>query len=132
MTDSPARRPPAPLAGNYRALWSLLVSFLFSWVSHTASIALIGWLVFDRIRSPVVVSIASAFRFLPLAFTSVLAGVLSDRFGRRFMLVAANGCQALISFALAIAAAAHWATAPVLVLASGAYGVPTPSGWSVA
>jgi hypothetical protein len=39
------------------------------------------------------------------------------------MLVAANGCQALISFALAIAAAADWATAPVLVIASGAYGV---------
>jgi MFS family permease len=123
MTDSPARRQPAPLGGNSRALWSLLVSFLFSWISYTASIALIGWLVFECTRSPAVVSIAFAFRFLPLAFTGVLVGVLSDRFGRRFMLVAANGCQALISFTLAILATAHLATAPVLVLASGAYGV---------
>jgi hypothetical protein len=123
MTDSPAGRQAALLAGNSRALWSLLVSFLFSWISYTASIALIGWLVFERTRSPAVVSIAFALRFLPLAFTGVLAGVLSDRFGRRSMLVAANGTQALISFALAIAAAAHWATAPVLILAAGAYGV---------
>ncbi|MGH3398187.1 MAG: MFS transporter [Streptosporangiaceae bacterium] len=106
-----------------RALWSLLVSFLFSWISYNASVALIGWLVFERTRSPVVVSVAFAFRFLPLAFTGVLAGVLTERFGRRFVLVAANGSQALISFALAVAASAHWATAPVLILASGAYGV---------
>jgi hypothetical protein len=37
--------------------------------------------------------------------------------------VSANGCQALISFGLAIAAAAHWASAPVLIGASAAYGV---------
>jgi MFS family permease len=123
MTDSPAGGQAAALAGNSRALWSLLVSFLFSWVSFTASIALIGWLVFERTSSPVVVSIAFAFRSLPLAFTGVLAGILSERFGGRFMLVAANVSQALISFALAIAAAAHWATAPVLILAAGAYGV---------
>jgi MFS family permease len=123
MTDSPARRQSAPLARNSRAFWSLLVSFTFSWISYTASIALIGWLVFERTRSPAVVSFAFALRFVPMAFTGVPAGVLSDRFGRRFMLVAANGCQALISFALALAAAAHGASAPVLILASGAYGV---------
>jgi MFS family permease len=123
MTDSPAGRHAALLGGKSRALWSLLVSFLFSWVSYTASIALIGWLVFERTRSPAVVSIAYALRFLPMAFTGVLAGAFSDRFGRRSMLVAANGSQALISFALAIAAATHGATAPVLILASGAYGV---------
>jgi MFS family permease len=123
MTDSPARRQAALLAGNSRALRSLLVSFLFSWISYTASVALIGWLVFERTRSPAVVSIAFALRFLPLAFTGLLAGVLSDRLGPRLMLIAANGTQALISFALAIAVAAHWATAPVLILASGAYGV---------
>jgi hypothetical protein len=62
MTNSPAGRQAALLAGNSRALWSLLVSFLFSWISYTASIALIGWLVFERTRSPAVVSIAFALR----------------------------------------------------------------------
>jgi hypothetical protein len=123
MTDPPARRQATMRAENSRALWSLLVSFLFSWISYTASVALIGWLVYERTRSPAVVSIAFALRFLPLTFTGVLAGVLSDRFGQRFMLVAANGSQALISFALAIIAAAKWTTAPVLILAAGAYGV---------
>ena len=123
MTDSPARRQAALLAGNPRALWSLLASFFFSWISYTGSVALIGWLLFERTRSPAVVSIAFALRFLPMAFTGVLAGVLSDRFGRRFMLVAANGAQALLSFALAIVVGVHWATAPVLILAAGAYGV---------
>jgi MFS family permease len=123
MTDSPARRQATLLAGNPRALWSLLASFFFSWISYTGSVALIGWLLFERTRSPAVVSIAFALRFLPMAFTGVLAGVLSDRFGGRFMLVAANGFQALVSFALAIAAAVHWATAPVLILAAGVYGV---------
>jgi MFS family permease len=123
MTDSPARRQALLLARSSRPLWSLLASFLFSWISYTASVALIGWLVFERTRSPAVVSIAFALRFLPLAFTGVLAGVLSDRFGPRFMLVAANGSQALISFALAIAVALHWVTAPVLILTAGAYGV---------
>jgi MFS family permease len=111
------------LARNSRPLWRLLVSFLFSWISYTASVALIGWLVFERTRSPAIVSIAFALRFVPLALTGVLAGVLSDRFGPRSMLVAANGSQALISFVLAIAVAAHWVTTPVLILTAGAYGV---------
>jgi MFS family permease len=123
MTDSLAPRPAAARAGNRRALSSLLVSFLFSWISYNASVALIGWLVFERTKSPALVSVAFALRFLPLAFTGVLAGVLSDRLGRRFMLAAANGSQALISFALAMTAVAHWATAPLLILASGAYGL---------
>src|SRR3984885_621936 len=122
VTGTPARQA-ALLAGNSRALWSLLGSFFFSWISYTGSVALIGCLVFERTRSPAIVSIAFALRFVPMAFPGVLAGVLSDRFGRRFMLVAANGAQALLSFALAIAAGGHWATAPVLILAAGAYGV---------
>lgn len=123
MTEFSSTSASGAAGGNSRALWSLLVSFFFSWISYTGSVALIGWLVFERTRSPAVVSIAFALRFLPMAFTGVLAGVLSDRFGRRFMLVAANGAQALLSFALAIAAGVHWATAPVLILAAGAYGV---------
>lgn len=123
MTDSLGRREAAPPARSRRPLGSLLVSFLFSWISYNASVALIGWLVFERTRSPAVVSVAFALRFLPLAFTGVLAGVLAERFGQRFMLVAANGSQALISFALAVAASAHWASAAVLILASGLYGV---------
>jgi hypothetical protein len=77
MTDSSVGRHATLLAGTSRALWRLLVSFLFSWISYTASVALIGWLVFERTRSPAVVSIAFALRFVPLAFTGVLAGVLS-------------------------------------------------------
>jgi MFS family permease len=123
MTDSPGRRQGVEPTGGRRALASLLVSFLFSMISYNASIALIGWLVFALTRSPGVVSIAFAFRFLPLAFTAVIAGMMSDRFGRRFMLVAANGSQALISFAVAIAVSAHWVTALFLILASGAYGM---------
>jgi MFS family permease len=123
MTDSPGRRQAAAQTGDRRALANLLVSFLFSMISYNASIALIGWLVFAHTRSPGVVSIAYAFRFLPLAFTAVIAGVMSDRFGRRLMLMAANGFQALISFAIAIAVVAHWITAPFLILASGAYGL---------
>src|ERR1700691_660466 len=123
MTEFSSTSASGAAGGNSRALRSLLVSFFFSLISYTGSVALIGWLVFERTRSPAVVSIAFALRFLPMAFTGVLAGVLSDRFGRRFMLVAANGSQALVSFALAIAAGVHWATAPVLILAAGAYGV---------
>ena len=123
MTEFSSTSASGAAGGNSRALWSLLVSFFFSWISYTGSVALIGWLVFERTRSPAVVSIAFALRFLPMAFTGVLAGVLSDRFGRRFMLVAANGAQALLSFALAIVVGVHWATAPVLILAAGAYGV---------
>jgi MFS family permease len=123
MTEFSSTSASGAAGGNSRALWSLLVSFFFSWVSYTGSVALIGWLIFERTRSPAVVSIAFALRFVPMAFTGVLAGVLSDRFGRRSMLVAANGAQALLSFALAIAAGVHWATAPVLILAAGAYGV---------
>lgn len=123
MTDSSAANQARALPGNSRALGSLLISLLFSWISFTASMALIGWLVFERAKSPALVSVAFAIRFLPLVFTGVVAGALSDRFGPRLMLAAANGSQALVSFALAIAAATDWATAPVLILASGAYGL---------
>src|SRR6202041_3175459 len=51
MTEFSSTSASGAAGGNSRALWSLLVSFFFSWISYTGSVALIGWLVFEGTTS---------------------------------------------------------------------------------
>lgn len=101
----------------------VFASLFPSWVSFTASQALIGWLVFAATSSAALVGVAFALRYIPLAVTGVPMGALSDRFGRLRLLVASNAIQAVISFALAAAALTKTPPVTVLFLASAGYGV---------
>lgn len=78
---------------NYRFLWiGSVISQLGDWFNLLASAALIT----EISDSSTAISYLFLARFLPLFFFSPLAGVLADRYSRRFLLIASDVFRAVI------------------------------------
>jgi hypothetical protein len=80
----------------------LLVAMLPSWLSWSASLAVIGWLAFAATKAPGIVGLVFAVRLAPLVLLGVPVGTLSDRFGRVRILQASNLLSAAIFLGLGV------------------------------
>jgi len=61
-----------------------------------------GWLIYQLTNSPLELGLVSAIRALPLLFFSVIAGVVADRYGRKFQLIVSQVVNAGLNLTLAM------------------------------
>ena len=109
------------LAWRRGAFGHLLIAMLPSWLSWSASLAVIGWLAFAATKAPGIVGLVFAVRLAPLVLLGVPVGTLSDRFGRVRILQVSNLVSAAIFVALAVLAT--WMTPTIFVLLSVSIGL---------
>lgn len=105
------------------ALRGAMAALLPSWIAWTASVAVVGWVVFSATGSPTAVGLAFTLRLAPLLVAGIPAGALSDRIGHRKVLQASNGLAALIALAMAGFASHDDPSVPLLMTVSCAFGV---------
>jgi MFS family permease len=78
---------------GFAVLW---FSGLLSSIGFGISQVSLSWLVLSRTDSDALVGLVFALRMAPLVIIGPLSGALSDRIGRRRLLIAANGGAALL------------------------------------
>ena len=83
---------------GYRRLW---ISNLFFFAGVWTQTLVLGWLVFDTTRSEFSVALFTAARLGPMML-GPLAGVVSDRFDRPRLLLAASGWAFTVLSAIAL------------------------------
>jgi MFS family permease len=102
--------PTSPLQiADYRRFWLARFLAVFSTLSM---VVLIGYQTYDvaradygmdRSHAAFMLGLLGAAQFVPLMLLTPLAGVAADRFDRRIVVLCANGIDAFIALALAIA-----------------------------
>jgi MFS family permease len=102
--------PTSPLQiPDYRRFWLARFLAVFSTLSM---VVLIGYQTYDvaradygmdRSQAAFMLGLLGAAQFVPLMLLTPLAGVAADRFDRRFVVLCANGIDAFIALALALA-----------------------------
>jgi MFS family permease len=102
--------PTSPLQiADYRRFWLARFLAVFSTLSM---VVLIGYQTYDvaradyamdRSQAAFMLGLLGAAQFVPLMLLTPVAGVAADRFDRRFVVLCANGVDALIAVALALA-----------------------------
>jgi MFS family permease len=121
--------PTSPLQiRDFRLLW--LARFA-SVLATTGMVVIIGYQLYDVARSDYGMSIAEAsfllgvlglVQFVPLFLLTPVAGVIADRFDRRFVGALAAGVDFGIALSLAIAARADVVTLPLLFILAALHG----------
>lgn len=108
---------------NFRLyLTGQFVSLSGTWMQDTA----LAWLVFQRTHSSFDVGLLVFFRFTPMTFFTLFAGVFADRFDNRRALIATNSAAMAVAAALAGLTLAGAASLPAiysLAFIGGAVGV---------
>ena len=102
--------PTSPLQiADYRSFWAARFLAVFSTLSM---VVLIGYQTYDiaradyhmdRSHAAFMLGLLGAVQFVPLMLLTPLAGVAADRFDRRIVVLCANGIDAFIALALALA-----------------------------
>jgi len=102
--------PTSPLQiADYRRFWMARFLAVFSTLSM---VVLIGYQTYDiaradyhmdRSHAAFMLGLLGAVQFVPLMLLTPLAGVAADRFDRRIVVLCANGIDAFIALALALA-----------------------------
>jgi MFS family permease len=114
--------------GEYRRFWLARFLAVFSTLSM---VVLIGYQVYDVARADYgmgrrdaafMLGLLGAAQFVPLFVLTPLAGVAADRFDRRVVVMFANGTDALLAAALAIATWADALTLPLLFTLAAGHG----------
>lgn len=121
--------PTSPLQiRDYRLFWA---SRFASVLATTGMVVIIGYQLYDVARSDYGMSITEAafqlgvlglVQFLPLFFLTPVAGVIADRFDRRFIGAIAAGVDFLIALSLAIATFTGAVTLPLLYVLAALHG----------
>ncbi len=114
------RRRTAGLDGRYWRLWGAVASSNLG--DGLVSLAL-PWLASLLTRDPLAIAGVALATRLPWLVFSLQAGVLTDRFDRRRLMVVANGLRALIAATVTVAVAFDIATLPLLYLAAFGLGM---------
>jgi MFS family permease len=96
--------PTSPLQiPDYRSFWLARFLAVFSTLSM---VVLIGYQTYDiaradygmdRSQAAFMLGLLGAVQFVPLMLLTPVAGVAADRFDRRFVVLCANGVDALIA-----------------------------------
>lgn len=83
---------------NFRLFWfGQIVSLTGTWMQTVAQ----SWLVYKLTNSPFMLGLVNVVGLLPVLPISLLAGVISDRFSRRNLIIVADLVLALQAFAIA-------------------------------
>jgi MFS family permease len=121
--------PTSPLQiADFRSFWLARFLAVFSTLSM---VVLIGYQTYDvaradygmdRSQAAFMLGLLGAAQFVPLMLLTPLAGVAADRFDRRFVVLCANGVDALIALALAFATWRGGLTLPLLFSLAALHG----------
>ena len=121
--------PTSPLQiPDYRRFWLARFLAVFSTLS---TVVLIGYQTYDvarayygmdRSQAAFMLGLLGAAQFVPLMLLTPLAGVAADRFDRRFVVLCANGIDAIIALALAFATWQDELTLPLLFALAALHG----------
>jgi len=122
--------PKTPLhIADYRLFWA--TRFL-SWFAGSGMVVIIGYQLYDLARKSYGMSIAQAsfmlgvlgfVQFVPMLIMSPIAGVVADRFDRRYVGALAVGVDAGMGLALGAATQGGWLTLPLVLGLAVAHGV---------
>lgn len=121
--------PTSPLQiPDYRRFWLARFLAVFSTLSM---VVLIGYQTYDvaradygmdRSQAAFMLGLLGAAQFVPLMLLTPLAGVAADRFDRRFVVLCANGIDAVIALVLAFATWHGDLTLPLLFSLAALHG----------
>jgi len=90
-----------PSSDNFRQYLSFWIGQLFSLLgSSIVQFVIIWWVTVETGGSPIYLSIASLLASLPMVILTPFAGVLIDRWNKKYTIIATDSLQALITFSL--------------------------------
>lgn len=119
MTGTVVERAPEPPAfaplgqSGFRWLWpAVVVSYVGIWSQTVGA----QWLLVNGPNANVTVALIQTAVMLPMMLFSLPAGVLADRYDRRWIMIAIQLYAAVVSLLLAWLTAAGLATPPVVLL----------------
>src|SRR5579883_1613341 len=125
-SSSPSPSPSSPSIGSalrheaFRAMWlAAICSNVGNWLQDVGE----SWLMLSLSASPVLLAMVTTSFTVPAFALMLPAGVLSDRFDRRKILIGAQGTMALVAGALSVLTALRLVTPPVLLVASACLGI---------
>lgn len=120
-SESPSISPKSPLRiPDYRRFW--LARFA-SVLATTGMVVIVGYQIYDVARAEYGMSIPAASfqlgllgfaQFVPLFLLTPVAGVVADRFDRRYVAAAAMALDVAVAAALGFVTIAEWRSLPVL------------------
>jgi MFS family permease len=123
------KEPTSPLQiADYRRFWMARFLAVFSTLSM---VVLIGYQTYDvaradygmdRSQAAFMLGLLGAAQFIPLMLLTPLAGVAADRFDRRFVVLCANGIDAVIALTLAFVTWRGGLTLPLLFSLAALHG----------
>jgi len=122
--------PSSPLAiRDFRLFW---IARFCAVLATMGMVVIIGYQVYDVARADYgmsirrasfVLGLLGAVQFVPLAILTPVAGWTADRFERRTVARLANGIDAGIALALALATYSEWLNLPLLFTLAALHGV---------
>ncbi|WP_119360933.1 MFS transporter, partial [Meiothermus luteus] len=105
---------------RYRAYWiALFLSQMGTWMQAATQ----GWLVLELTHSAERLGLVVALQFLPSLLFSLPAGVLSDRYSRRNLLLLTQGGMAVLALGMFILIATGWVRYPHVLVFAFLYGL---------
>ena len=93
---------------RFRDLRWMLTGSLFAFLGQWVQQATLGWVVYDITGSGALLGAILAVRAVPMLLFSPIAGVASDRYGRRGLLLSGSIGSGVIAFAFGAALALDW------------------------
>ncbi|MBU3111252.1 MFS transporter [Clostridium lacusfryxellense] len=82
---------------NYRYFWfGQCVSLIGTWTQNIGQ----SWLVLSITGSPFLLGVVAAMQFLPITFFSLFAGVLTDKFPKKKILIFTQSVSMVLAFTL--------------------------------
>ena len=117
---------------SYLLVWiGSLLSNVGNWMENVGQ----GWVVASQTHSPFLVELLSFANFIPVIFLAMLAGIMADRFNRKYVLLGAQVAMCLFATTLAILAHLGKATPKVVIaitfLEGAAWAINAPSWQAV-
>lgn len=84
---------------NFRYYWiGMCVSLIGTWMQNIAQ----PWLAYTLTKSPFLLSLIGALQFTPVLIFSLFAGVIIDKFPKKYILIFTQSASLIITFILAI------------------------------
>jgi predicted MFS family arabinose efflux permease len=89
---------------NYRYFWlGQCVSLIGTWTQNIGQ----SWLVLSITGSPFLLGVVAAMQFLPITFFSLFAGVLTDKFPKKKILIFTQSVSMVLAFTLSALVFTH-------------------------
>ncbi len=109
----------------------LFLSSALWWFALGVDFLAVGWIALELTNSPFLVALVKFFRMIPLVLTGIFSGVIIDRFGRRRVIVVAQGIHCVVAVGMALlfwtGQAAYWHLAAAAFIMGSAWSVDFPA-----